>query len=519
MSPVLLAPDHGALVMPGEPRLAALFPHAIPLPTGQLVVPHEPTEVRVLRNIGFDVPSPILHGYDWCGTVPFHAQKVTAGMLVVEPRAFVLSTMGTGKTRSALYAFDWLRKRKLVKRMLIVAPLSTLNFVWAREVMSVMPTYKVGILFGSAERRRKILRDTRFDIYVINHDGFSTIRNEVSARPDINVLVLDEAAVYRNARTKKFKELKPLIDAGKFKYVWAMTGTPTPREPTDAYGLIRLVNPQAYPHSFTRFRDLLMVKVSNFKWLPRRGSEAKVFELMQPAVRFTMADCQDMPPVTYTDHEIKLTPKQHQVYEALRKHCRMMFESGQVSAANGGVLLNKLLQVSGGCVYNDRHEAIMLDATPRLQETRDLVFQNDRKTLIFVPYIPMVDLVGDFLKEAGVIVHRVSGSTPKAERDRIFQTFQSQPIVPFMPEVIVAHPKTMAHGLTLTEANMVLWYAPLSDLEIYEQANARVVRPGQTANHVTIRHLVGSRTEQAAYRRLSQRQEVQDALLELFEEE
>lgn len=520
MESVLVAPDHGMLITPGKPQLLQLFPHARPLPTGQLMIPHEPIETRILRNLGYDVPSPILHGYDWCGTTPFMAQKVTAAMLVVEPRAFVLNTMGTGKTRSALFAFDWLRKHKLVRRMLVVAPLSTLNFVWAREVMQVMPHYRVGILYGSAERRLKILRDPRFDIYVVNHDGFGVIRNELSRRAgDIHVLCLDEAAVYRNARTKKFKELKPLIDAGAYRYVWSMTGTPTPREPTDAFGLIKLTNPKAYPHSFTRFRDLLMTKVSNFKWVPRRGSSAKVFELMQPAVRFTMADCMDMPPVTFTDHEVQMVPKQKQAYEVLRKHARMMHSSGQISAANGGILLNKLLQVSAGCVYDDNHNPIVLDATNRLDECKDLVFANDRKTLIFVPYIPLVDLVGDYLAKAGAIVHRVWGGTPKGERDRIFQTFQSQPIIPFMPEVVVAHPKTMAHGLTLTMANMVLWYAAISDLEIYSQANARVVRPGQDSDHVSIRHLVGSRMEELAYKKLAGRQAVQGALLELFEED
>ena len=515
---VLLAPDHGMLVLPtGNPKLEQLFPHARPLPTGQLMIPHEPVETRVLRNLGYDIPSPIMHGYDWRGTVPFQAQKITSAMLVVEPRAFVLNTMGTGKTRSALFAYDWLRQRKLVRKMLVVAPLSTLNFVWAREVMMIMPTYRVGVLYGSADRRKKILSDTRFDIYVVNHDGVSVVLAELMKRADIDVLVLDEAAVYRNARTKKFKQMKQLID--RFRYAWAMTGTPTPREPTDAFGLLKLVTPAAYPWSFTRFRDHLMVKVTNFKYVPRRSAQEKVFAMMQPAVRFTMADCMDMPPVTYTDHEVQLTPKQKHVYETMRKHCRMLWQTTQVTAANGGILLNKLLQISSGCIYDNDHNPIVLDAADRLAECRELVFQNDRKTLIFVPYIPLVNMVGDYLKEAGVIVHRVWGATAKSDRDHIFQTFQSQPVIPFIPEVIVAHPATMAHGLTLTAANMILWYAPISDLEVYQQANARVIRPGQTSDHVSIRHLVGSRMEQLTYKKLSGRQKVQDALLELFEEE
>jgi len=148
--------DRHSLLVPSSPAVMQVIPHARHLPDNRLVVPHEPTETRVLRNMGYNVPSPIHYGYDWNGDTPFKAQKATSAMLVVEPRAFVLSTMGTGKTRSVLFAYDYLRKTHAVRRMLVVAPLSTLNFTWAREVFFKFPKYKVGIVHGSKEKRLKI---------------------------------------------------------------------------------------------------------------------------------------------------------------------------------------------------------------------------------------------------------------------------------------------------------------------------------------------------------------------------
>jgi hypothetical protein len=95
---------------------------------------------KILRNIGYAVPPPILHQYDWAGTTPFDTQKQTAAMLSIERRAYVLNDMGTGKTRASLFAFDYLKGIGLADKMLVVAPLSTLNVVWVKEVFDCSPT-------------------------------------------------------------------------------------------------------------------------------------------------------------------------------------------------------------------------------------------------------------------------------------------------------------------------------------------------------------------------------------------
>lgn len=510
---VQVSEKHKAVVIPADVRIPNLFPHHKTLPTGQHVLPHGPEEVRVLRNLGYAVPSPVMTDYDWGGTKPFKAQIVTTAMLVVEPRAYVLNTMGTGKTRSVLFAYDFLKRRGLVNKMLVAAPLSTLNFTWAREVFGVFPKYSVGILHGTKEKRQRVLAEDH-DIYVVNHDGLVVLNDDIKAKfGDDDVFCIDEVAVFRNHRAKKHKSAAKLVN--KFKYVWGLTGTPTPREPTNAFGIMKLINPPGVnvPKIFTHFRDELMIQHGQFKWTARPGAQEKVYKYMQPSVRFTLEDCIDMPPIVHQDYEADMSSQQKKIYKAVLKHCRAMSQTGNITAVNEGVAINKLIQIATGCVFLDGGASERLDAKKRMDVLRELIEENDHSVIVFAPYVPLVDALVDEMGSLGVTVHKVYGATSQKERDRIFNTFQNSPT----KQVIIAHPATMSHGLTLTAANLIVWYGPTYDLEVYLQANARIARPGQTADRIVIAHIVGSPVERKVYKRLQQKGDMQNILLELFD--
>src|SRR5690606_30404169 len=100
---------------------------------------------------GYTVPAPILTHYDWPGQwKPFDAQKQTAGLLTMNKRAYVLNSMGTGKTSSALWAWDYLYGAGLAGKLLVVAPLSTLRFTWAAEVFRTLSHRKVSVVWHSS---------------------------------------------------------------------------------------------------------------------------------------------------------------------------------------------------------------------------------------------------------------------------------------------------------------------------------------------------------------------------------
>jgi len=507
--------DTNHIVIPWHEGLAQLIPHARELAyQGQrmLVIPNRHEEAKVARNLGVPVPSPILTRYDWCGGSPpaWRVQKLTAALATESPRAYVLNDLGTGKTRAAIYASDYLRRAQGMGRVLITAPLSTLTLVWERELFKLLPQSKVRIVYGSRMQRVKLLSEDA-DWFIINHHGLALLIDEIVNR-GFDIIVIDELAVFRNKSSQLWKSANAVIQGTAAKYVWGMTGAPTPTAPTDAWGQIKLLTPDRTTKSLVRFKDMTMRQVGNFKWIARDQANDIVFSQMQPSVRFTRDDVMELPPTTWTTRQVKLDPAAAYAYKALFDKMVMTTKAGEtITAVNEGVLQNKLLQVSCGYIYTDRRGVYELPNQSRLDELLDVIHEASRKVIVFVPFIHALGGIAKFLQKNKITVGVVFGETSRAARTKIFDAFQNTP----QPRVLVAHPQCMAHGLTLTAANTIVWYTAINSLEIYEQANARPIRPGQTSNTLIV-HLAATPAEKAAYKRLKDRASLQGMLLELF---
>jgi SNF2 family DNA or RNA helicase len=350
------------------------------------------------------------------------------------------------------------------------------------------------------------------DIYVINTDGLKVLSSELLARTDIDTFILDELALFRNGGSERNKVARGL--ASRMVWVWGLTGSPTPTEPTDAWGQCRIVTPHTIPKFFKRFRDELMVQVSPFQWAPKRDAIEKVFEVMQPAVRFTLDDVVELPPVVERTIDIELGNKQRDIYDKLRRHSHAAIQSKEVTAVNAGALLNKLLQISMGYVYARDRGVVSLDNDLRLDVLVDEINSADQKVIVFVPFTHGLEGVVKRLEQEKIECAMVHGQTPKKERDRIFGLFQDTTKY----KVIAAHPVCMSHGLTLTAASTVIWFGPTTSLETFEQANARVRRVGQKHKQQVLM-FQSTPVERKMYARLRAKQQVQDNLLELFEEQ
>lgn len=474
-----------------------------------LLLPHTIETTRLARNFDFRVPAPIISHYDWCGDSPFKTQKITAAMLTMNSRAYVLSEMGTGKTRGTLFAADYLMREDIVRKTLIVAPLSTLTLVWAREISLYFPHLSAGILHGTKAKRLEVLKQNH-DCYVINHDGLKTILPELVSRQDFDCVIVDEIASFRNAGTDRWKALAQVVSGRK--YVWGLTGSPTPNEPLDAWAQCRLLTPNRVPKFPGRFKRMVMQQVSQFLWVPRPDANDTVFEVMQPAVRFTRDECVELPPVSYTGRLVELSPEQDRVYKTLMAKLRVSFQNGEVTAANEGVLFSKLLQIGAGYVYTTDKGVVDLNPKNRLDELMNIIDQATGKVIVFVDFVHAVQAVSAALTAKRYDLAVVTGDTPKAFRDKIFGAFQNHS----SPRILVAHPKCMAHGLTLTAANTIVWYTPTTSLETYEQACARITRPGQKQKSLIV-HLTGTKIEAKLYKRLQKKAKLQGSLLEMFE--
>ena len=227
-----------------------------------VLTPHKPDEVRVLRNLGIKAPAPILHYYDWSGSYkPYNHQRQTAAFLTMNKRALVLNEIGTGKTQSALWAADYLMDKGIIKKCLIVSPLSTLERVWGDAIFKEFTHRKSVTLYGTAKRRRRLLKQD-VDFYIVNHDGFGVISNDIHDMFDL--IIVDEAAVLRNPSTNRFRLFRKWLELHPDIRLWMMTGTPTPNEPTDAWALAKLASSPHVPERFTTFRNQVMQKFGQY---------------------------------------------------------------------------------------------------------------------------------------------------------------------------------------------------------------------------------------------------------------
>lgn len=479
--------------------------------TELIAVPHRMDETQVLRNMGFKVTSPVEYYYDWSGRyTPFQAQLETTAFLTMHNRAFCLNDMGTGKTLSALWAYDYLRGTGAVKKMLVISPLSTLERTWADEVFRHFPHLTWSVLYGSKERRQKMLR-TDADIYLINHDGIKVLEKDLIARTDIDIVVVDEIASFRNAGTSRWKSLARVI-AGRQR-VWGLTGTPTPNAPTDAWALCRLLCPERVTKFFGQFKDQTMRQVSAFRWVPRDNATDLVAQAMQPSIRFSREQCIDLPPCLYQTRHTDMSPEQKKAYKEMLTTLYTELQMGQVLAVNEAVKMQKLVQIASGVVYARDGTHVELPCQSRIDETLDIIEQAGSKVIVFVPYKGVMKHVAQEISKHYTVAV-VNGDTSKADRDRIFSDFQSTAT----PHVLVAQPYAMAHGITLTAANTVVWYAPITSQEIYTQANARVTRPGQKLSQLVV-HIEGSPVERRLYQSLQARKTLEGILLDILRDQ
>ena len=292
-----------------------------------------------------------------------------------------------------------------------------------------------------------------------------------------------------------------------------MTATPTPNAPTDAWGLTRLVSLSRVPDSFNLFRETVMQPAGPYKWVAKIGAEKTVREVMQPAIRFEKKDCLDLPPLTYNDRYCELEDEQKEMFDVMKSKMKHEdSESGvSIQAANAAVKILKLQQICCGVVKDDDGNAVHLKCNKRLNLLLELIEQANDKVIVFVPFIFSMHMIMEFLKKHNISAALVNGEVPNHERAEIFTSFQQSAT----PRVLVAHPAVAAHGLTLTAASTIIWYAPIYSLEQYEQANARIERHGQK-NIMSVFHMISHPFEAAIFNVLKKKGSVQSALLNLY---
>ena len=454
-----------------------------------------------------------LSEYEWPrphGFTPFDHQKTTSEFLVNNRKAFCFNEQGTGKTASVIWAVDYLMQLGLVKRVLVICPLSIMKSAWQQDLFKFAIHRTVSVAYGAAKKRKEIVNAGN-EFVIINFDGVGIVKKEIMDG-GFDLIVVDEASAYKNNKTERWKDLRDLTKV--IKGLWMLTGTPAAQSPVDAYGLARLVNPNAVPLYVSHFKDQVMYKVSDFRWVPRPEAKHIVHKALQPAIRFKKKDCLDLPQVTFIDRDAPLTPQQLSYYKKLKQEMLIEADGEEISAVNAAVKINKLLQISGGAVYTDTGEVLEFDVSSRLKVVHEVIDETSNKVLVFVPFTHTIELLQKYLTKHGVTSAVINGAVGVNRRTDIVTHFQNNE----QPKVLIIQPQAASHGLTLTAADTIIWYAPCTSVETYLQANARIDRPGQV-NPMTIVHLSGSPVEHRMYSMLRGNVANHNEIIELYRKE
>ena len=365
-------------------------------------------------------------------------------------------------------------------------------------------------------------KNSSVDFYIINHDGLGVgssksnrgfnlgdLAKFIRDNPAISAIGVDEGTAYANGSTDRYKVFRQVADSKP--YVWWFTGTPTGGKPIKAWAQARAVR-KDYGESFTSFKERTMTKITTFKYIPKRESPAIVANVLQPAIRFERSQLHNLPKCMKQDFDAELSITQKKAIKELKETLKTMVGHGQINAINEAALRTKLIQVACGAVYGPEHEVHRIDCAPRLQVLEEIIETASHKILILAPLTSVTNMIYSHLRDR-YTVEKITGEVNVKARDKIFQNFQESSA----PRIIAAHPGCMSHGLTLTEADLTVWYAPTDDDEAYTQANKRMDRPGQQ-NAMLIARISSTPLEREIYRRLDAGEGMQGLILQLVKE-
>lgn len=419
--------------------------------------------------------------------VPYDYQKRAIDKIMKLPSVGLFLEMGLGKSVIALTAAKRLIYDELaVTRVLVVAPLMVAKDTWSRECekWDHLKNLRVSKILGSAKQRREAVA-AEADIYVINRENVVWLVNNYRTSWKWDMLVIDELSSFKSSKSERFRALKRIRPV--FRRIVGLTGTPDPNGLMDLWAEMYLIDGGerlektigAYRRKY--FRPGRSNGYVVYNWIPVEGADKAIpKKISDITVSMLAKDYLQLPdridrivPVTLTDEERK-------VYKKLEKeHLLELDDDTEVSAANAAAVMGKLLQLSGGAIYDDDGNVVEFHQE-KIKALEEIIETSNEPVLIFYGY--------------------------RHERSRILKAFEKYEPRELKTEddirdwnagkirVLIAHPASVGYGLNLQDGgHIIVWYSLPWSLDQYQQANARLYRQGQK-RPVIVHHLIAMGT-------------------------
>jgi SNF2 family DNA or RNA helicase len=481
-----------------------------------LQVPWTQAACETLGGLRAPVVPRILADYDWPSVQPnfrpMPQQYKMAGWMSVWRRGFVLGDPGVGKTLSALWAADYLLRTRRVQRVLVVTMRSIMRPAWLSDVVDHLRHIDRTVVYSTDARRRKTLARQPTTLHITSYQTAETCHHELMSNK-YDLVIADESTQIKNTSTDRWKYLYPIV--AQARYAWELTGTATAHAPTDAHGQIKLLYGERWNVSADAFQKATMIRVSEYRWVPRADAKEVVHQAMQPAITIHKRDVMKwMPETTRRDLEVDLSKAQAGLIKSLQDEARVVLDSGvRITSVHAAALRTKLLQIACGVILDENQKPHEIDNKPRMDELLRLIAEaravdDDyskapmNKVLVLCPFVAAVERVSADVRKAGFKAIAVHGGVPLTQRNAWLdkRTFNETRDV----EVVVAVPQVMSHGLNLYAANLTVWYSPTDSNEVVMQAEERMARPGQK-NPMHIVRLSATGAERSIYARTDER--------------
>ncbi len=421
-----------------------------------------------------------------------------------------------GKTAITLAAIKILKKKKLVDKVLLVAPLRVCHSVWPSEIEKWRDFNKLKICILHGKYKDDLLKSDA-DIFVINPEGLGwlldvqkskTPRNKTRVAVDLrrwkkfgfDTLVVDELSKFKHTNTNRFKALKLVL--GTFDRRWGLTGSPAPNGLMDLFGQCFVLDQgRSLGQYISHYRMKYFVQgFDGFSWTIREGAEEEIYERLNPlALRMSAEDYIDMPTLIQNNIKIDLPEDVMEIYNHLEKDLIAKIDDNIVTAATAASASIKCRQVANGGIYLDM-EVQALVKLPK--SNRKWVNLHHEKTDALVELIE--ELQGSPLLVAYDFLHDLDRLREKLGKDIPYigggvsvkrsTELEKQWNAGKLP-VLLGHPQSIGHGLNLQESGYhICWYSMTWDFELYDQFIRRVRRQGNKSKKVFVHHLLASGT-------------------------
>jgi superfamily II DNA or RNA helicase len=435
---------------------------------------------------------------------PFDYQVEMINWLLNNERAGLLCYPGAGKTVVTLTALDTLATCGQLRGALIVAPLRVCSITWPAQVERWAHTSWMRVVNLRTAEGLKAWHEQAADIYLINSELLPNrlplmFPKRKSFVCPVDTLVIDELSLAKNPQSKRFKALHKHL--GDITRRWGLTGTPIPNNYLDLFMQVKMLDDGTrLGRTFTGYRDAYFYAADYMGYTYKlvTGSKEAIDAKLADLALVLIGDGTDLPASSVIDIPVTLPTEARKQYKTLEKEMLAEIEDGEITAPSAGVLVNKLLQLTSGAVY-DEDRNVLLVHTAKISALRSVLDRHQGEPVL---------VLCAFKHESARVLEAIPGAKMFDEADMADWQAGNIP-------VWVADARSLSHGIDGLQVScrIAIWVSLTYSHETYVQTNARLIRTGQTAETLIYRLICSGTIDDAICEALKNKSDTQSGML------